>query len=188
MLIIYEAQRATDRQFVEFWSSQYSYAQEYLYCDNIGRELTEARIFCLFRWKNGTPLSDLKRDSLRQNFVRRAGELRQIDPNRPVRELLDVFANGGVIWRIFWLHCWQPKRWPIYDQHVFRAMSFIQSGRREEIPARDPEKIESYVSCYLPFHERFSDMNLRHVDRALWRFGKFLKEEAYFPTTLDPNA
>jgi hypothetical protein len=186
MLIIYEAQHATDRQFVQFWSSQYRYAQEHLYCDNIGQELTEARIFCLFRWKNGTPLSDSKRESVRQNFVRRAGELKQIDPNRSVPELLDVFASGGVIWRIFWLHCWQPKRLPIYDQHVFRAMAFIQCGRREEIPTRDPEKIESYVSRYLPFHARFGDIDLRHVDRALWQFGKFLKEQEHFPTRSAP--
>ena len=75
----------------------------------------------------------------------------------------------------------------MYDQHVFRAMALIQCGKRLEIPARESEKIESYVSMYLPFLGRFGDMNLRHVDRALSQFGKFLKGEELFPTRVYSN-
>jgi hypothetical protein len=67
-------------------------------------------------------------------------------------ELLARFREGGVIWRIFWLHCWQPERFPIYDQHVHRAMRFLQTGKPDEIPLREADKIRAYLSDYMPFH------------------------------------
>ena len=47
-------------EFVDFWSKQYTYSNEYMYDDNIGKELTQERILKLFHSKNGTPLSKLK--------------------------------------------------------------------------------------------------------------------------------
>ena len=184
-MLIYQPAGANEAEFVEFWCLRYAYAEENLYAENIGQELTEQRILSLFRWKNGTPLSQRKRDSVLENFVRRQQELAQLNPNAKAGELLDHFAGGGAIWRIFWLHCWQPERFPIYDQHVHRAMAFIhiQPGIPEEIPARDPAKIASYIQHYLPFHAKFNRLDGRNVDKALWAFGKFLKE-ANFPTNL----
>ena len=96
---------------------------------------------------------------------------------------LKEFLNrpGGAIWRIFWLHLQHPKLFPIYDQHVHRAMAFLQTGEREEIPDYDPQKVESYWRRYLPFHATFEGIESRSVDKALWAFGKFLKEYR-FPT------
>jgi hypothetical protein len=75
----------------------------------------------------------------------------------------------------FWLHCWQPARFPIYDQHVHRAMAFIESGEREEIPKNEASKVRAYLDRYLPFHRQFAGLDLRAVDRALWFYGKFIK-------------
>jgi hypothetical protein len=76
-------------------------------------------------------------------------------------------------------------RFPIYDQHVHRAMAFIQTGALEEIPTDDAQKIASYIHRYLPFHATFAGIGIqsvnRAVDKALWAFGKFLSE-ANFPT------
>jgi hypothetical protein len=66
-----------------------------------------------------------------------------------------------------------------YDQHVQRAMRFIQAGRIEEIPATDPEKIKVYVDQYVPFHAQFERADSREVDKALWAFGKFLSEDEF---------
>lgn len=179
-MIIYQPLQANTTEFVEFWSLRYEYAEEHLYNENIGKELTKQRILDLFRWKNGTRLSDRKQASVLRNFFARRGELAQLRPNQNANDLLGHFANGGAIWRIFWLHCWQPSRFPIYDQHVHRAMAFIQTGACEEIPAYDPRKIESYIQRYLPFHATFNGIDGRSVDKALWAFGKFLNE-ANFP-------
>jgi hypothetical protein len=175
-MIIYKPFKVNRQQFVEFWSLQYKYPEENLYLENIGKALTERRILELYQWKNGTPLSGRKRASVNRNFVQRKDELAQLQLNDSANDFLARFTNGGAIWRIFWLHCWQPNRFPIYDQHVHRAMEFIENGVREEIPQYDPRKIESYINKYLPFHAQFSSIDGRTVDKALWVFGKFIKE------------
>lgn len=179
-MIIYQPLQANTTEFVEFWSLRYEYAEENLYTDNIGQELTEQRILDLYRWKNGTPLSGRKLESVHRNFVQRRSELAQFQPNESANEFLARFADGGAIWRIFWLHCWQPARFPIYDQHVHRAMAFIETGNPEEIPQYDPRKIEAYIQRYLPFHAQFAHIDGRAVAKALWAFGKFINE-ANFP-------
>ncbi len=175
-MIIYQPLQANQQQFVEFWSLRYEYAEENLYIDNIGQELTEQRILDLYRWKNGTPLSDKKQASIHRNFIQRRNELAQCQPNDSANDFLARFSKGGAIWRIFWFHCWQPDRFPIYDQHVHRAMTFIETGATEEIPQYDPQKIEAYINRYLPFHARFAAIDGRTVDKALWAFGKFINE------------
>jgi len=176
---IYQPVEADMVQFVEFWSQRYEYAEEGLYDNNIGIELTENRILELYVWKNGTPLSVRKRASVIRNFVERRNELAQFENNFDVRNFLNHFANGGAIWRIFWLHCYRPEEFPIYDQHVHRAMAYIENGEMEEIPGYDPRKIDAYIERYLPFHARFAAIDGRDVDKALWAFGKFLNENNF---------
>ncbi len=175
-MIIYEPLQVSRQKFVEFWSLRYDYTEENLYTDNIGQALTEQRILELYQWKNGTPLSDRKLASVHRNFVQRKDELAHLQHNDSADDFLARFTKGGAIWRIFWLHCWQPNRFPIYDQHVHRAMVFIERGVREEIPQYDPRKIEAYINKYLPFHTQFSSIDGRTVDKALWAFGKFINE------------
>ena len=178
-MYIYEAAKADQGQFVQFWSQRYEYAKESLYDNNIGQELTEQRIMELFVWKNGTSLSERKRKSVTQNFVARRHELIQFQNNIDVRGFIKHFGNGGAIWRIFWLHCNHPNEFPIYDQHVHRAMIYIQTGEIKEIPKYDPRKIDVYINRYLPFHSQFSAINGRLVDKALWAFGKFINENNF---------
>jgi hypothetical protein len=190
-LIIYEPIKTDQKAFVSFWADRYPEDIERIYQENVGRELTEERIEDWFAWKsgkrnrNGKPvLSSKKLKSIRAHFVTRRTEMEQIAPDEPASSLLNRFSNGGAIHRIFWLHCWQPARFPIYDQHVHRAMRFIEDGRREEIPAKNANKIRAYIEQYMPFHARFEGLPQRAVDKALWAFGKFIGENS-FPTALD---
>jgi len=186
-MLIYQPLHATHQQFVDFWNLRYEYAEENLYTNNVGHELNEQRILELYRWKNGMRLSRSKLESVRRNFIQRINELAQLEPNEGARNFLDCFNNGGAIWRIFWLHCWQPRQFPIYDQHVHRAMAFIANGVREEIPQNDPGKIEAYIARYLPFHAQFADIDGRAVDKALWAFGKFANEVNFPVVVPDEN-
>ena len=183
-LIIYQPINAAPAAFIDFWAARYAGYDDTFYMANVGQELTEARILDWFTWKNGTTLSDLKRSSVLRNFVARRGELDQIPRDEPPSALLSRFDEGGAIWRIFWLHCWQPARFPIYDQHVHRAMRFIQAGVLEEIPGTDPQKIRMYLNSYMPFHAGFDGIDHRLMDKALWAFGKFLGENN-FPREAD---
>lgn len=178
-LIVYQPIAAAPSAFIDFWAARYTGYDEAFYQANIGKELTEVRILEWFTWKNGTPLSEAKRKSVLKNFVSRRGELDCVRPDETAADLLSRFREGGAIWRIFWLHCWQPSRFPIYDQHVHRAMRFIQAGVLEEIPGNDPQKIRSYLDSYMLFHAQFDGMGFRLVDRALWAFGKFLNENTF---------
>jgi hypothetical protein len=176
-MLIYKPCRSDMKGFVKFWSRQYKWIVEAaIYDDNIGLELTEGRIWDLFRWKNGGSLSKLKEKTVRQNFVKRKAELKGPPKKQKIEDLLDRFSEGGAIWRIFWLHCWQPKRFPISDQHVHRAMTFIKTGACEEIPSTNQRKVNAYCQEYLPFHAKFKSVDCRSVDKALWAFGRYLKK------------
>jgi hypothetical protein len=176
--MIYKPVNADAKAFIEFWSARYTGDDDEFYEANVGQELTEDRILEWFVWKNGGPLSERKRTSVLKNFVARRDELASLRDETP-QQFLAHFSKGGVIWKIFWLHCWQPKRFPIYDQHVHRAMRFIQSGVHQEIPKRDPDKTRAYIEQYMPFHAQFDGLPHRAVDKALWTFGKFIGENTY---------
>ena len=179
-LAIYTARTASEADFVAFWERQYNYPLEHLYANNIGKPLTADRVLQLFAWKNGYRLSALKRTSVEQNYIAHIQELNALPQDTDAAAFLARFALGGAIWRIFWLHCWQPNRFPIYDQHVHRAMVFIEQQQSEEIPKANADKVQEYLQRYLPFRQRFRYLNQRSVDKSLWFYGKFLKE-ARFP-------
>lgn len=170
---IYNIEHTDPAAFVTFWAAEYRPAHEELYDQYIGKPLTPEAIRSLFIWKNGSKLSQAKAASVQRNYIDRLDELYQLPSDTTAEAFLHQFANGGAIWRIFWLHCWQPHRFPIYDQHVHRAMSVICTGKIAEISST--KVIDSYISDYLPFHKNFTGLDWRMVDRGLWSYGKFIK-------------
>jgi hypothetical protein len=188
MLPVYVAKDASPAEFIEFWAQQYRYPKDAQYTNNIGQTLTPERIRELFEWKNGAPLSTRKQLSVERNYISRIEELESLFRIEELKSLsqescaadfLQRFPSGGAIWRIFLLHCWQPERFPMYDQHVHRAMEMIERGEPGEIPASDAEKVNSYLSRYLRFVQRFEGCDPRQVDRALWAYGKFVKGKRF---------
>jgi len=165
----------TVEAFVDQWSQWYSDPSEELYASNIGRSLTPERILSLFEWKNGGSLSRRKLTSAKYNYIGRLREVATLAEDTTPGEFLQLFHEGGAIWRIFWLHCWKPERFPIYDQHVHRAMEYIRARRCGEIPKSDRMIVTSYIQANLPFWEKLPAMPDRRVDKALWVFGRFLK-------------
>jgi hypothetical protein len=168
--------QVTRQDFVRFWEQLYSGYDEDFYRENIGQPLTEERILKWFLWKNGTPLSAGKIQTIRRYFT--PEEDIGYDVNAGA---LMTFLNqpGEAIWRIFWLHLQHPRHFPIYDQHVHRAMAFLleRPDLDLEIPVHNPTKIRNYLEFYRPFFDRFDDCGSRQVDRALWSFGRFLKSD-----------
>lgn len=66
------------------------------------------------------------------------------------------------------------KVFPIYDQHVHRAMAHLQGWTELEIPKSNKKKIEIYLEEYLDFYNSFKGLPHKKVDEALWSYGKFL--------------
>lgn len=183
----YQIQQGTPSQFVDHWSSQYNYSGDKLYNQNIEKPLSADKIKNLFVWKNGSKLSRLKNESIENNFISKLSVLSKLPMDTSAQDFLTTFPNGGAIWRIFWLHCWQPDHFPIYDMHVHRAMEFIEKQDIIEIPTNDNAKIDSYLNRYLPFYAKFSGDN-RAIDRALWAYGKFLKSYRFpYPSHVRVN-
>ena len=138
--------------------------------------LTDDRIAQWFKWKNGSPLSQAKT----QSILRYSSPEERISHDTSADELRAFLSRpGGVIWRVFWLHLQHPELYPIYDQHVHRAMAFMLNWPEIEIPASDAKRIRNYLEYYRPFFSRFQECDSRLVDRALWSFGLFLKDKAY---------
>jgi hypothetical protein len=122
------------RDFVRFWERLYSTYDEDFYQENIGKSLTKERIERWFEWKNGGPLSAKKAKSI----LRYHSPKERIDHTASA-EALQEFLNrpGGAIYRIFWLHLQHPCYFPIYDQHVHRAMAFMLKWIDLEIPENE---------------------------------------------------
>jgi hypothetical protein len=174
--IVYQQASVVPAVFVSFWLPFYRDPRERLYVENIAKPLNREKIEALFIWKNGGRLSKLKALSIQRNYVSRLADALAISAEIPCGEALSRFPTGGAIWRIFWLHCCHPERFPIYDQHVHRAMVYMKENRIEELDDKsDKEKIELYLTQYLVFYNRFEGIDSRSVDRAVWTFGKFIK-------------
>jgi hypothetical protein len=161
-------------EFVRFWERFYAGYDEEFYQSNLGRQLDVELVDAWFAWKNGTQLSKQKAAAIRRNFP----VSEQIAREASAEEVAGFLNRpGGAIWRIFWLHLQLPEDYPIYDQHVHRAMAFIE-GTSPEIPRARNTVIRTYLESYRPFFERFAVCDRRLADRALWAFGKFLGSEA----------
>jgi hypothetical protein len=175
-LVVYSPTPSSVHEFVTFWGQQYSDAREELYTTNINKPITAETIRDLFVWKNGMRLSRLKSKSIELKYIQRLPELRRLSSSTDPRTFLQTFKEGGAIWRIFMLHCWSHGRYPIYDQHVHRAMTFITEQQREEIETwSDDKRVHAYLSRYLNFTRTLNGESPRMIDRALWMFGRFIK-------------
>jgi hypothetical protein len=154
--------------FVEHWAPKYTYQTEHKYDDNIGKPLTKKSRLQLFEWKNGSVISKLKLKSINKNYPL------SFNGDKAER-YLNYKEGGGAIWNIFYLHCLEPAKWPIFDQHTYRAMRYIQGGVIEEIGKNNKQKYESYNNEYMPFINEVADIEQRKLDKALFSFGQFLK-------------
>jgi hypothetical protein len=177
---------ASPREFIEFWALRYSDPNERLYTANINcPHHTAETLTQLFRWKIGAWLfARTLEHTVKPHLLSRIEEARALPPDISAADFLQVFRDGGAIYRIFWLHCWHPRRFPIFDQHVHRAMTFICNGNMEELSEYgDEEKIHKFIEAYIPFFASVSDVGIpfdlksdgvpgRKVDRALMAFGQ----------------
>ena len=156
--------------FLDHWSERYSYkiSDDENYAPHIGKEMTEESRRKLFEWKNGSVLSKRKDDSVFRNYPL------SFPIDGLEQRFLDPKGSGGPIWNIFYMHCIDPETWPIFDQHTYRAMHFMQTGEIRELPEAKAVIYSEYKNAYIPFVIRLNS-NRRKIDKALFAFGQFLK-------------
>jgi hypothetical protein len=176
---ILRSHKVSQAEFLRFWSREYDFADEEVYDAYIGKRLTEQRVLELFRWKHGRKLPQEQQASIRRHFINRLKDLRQFSGHLEPTTFFHHFSRGGPIRRIFFLHICRPNEFPMFDQHVFRAMRSLQSRAPTKLPRNEERVIQMYNQDYRRFHGSFSSTP-RTVDKALWAFGRFLKSDYKF--------
>jgi len=178
-------------KFVDFWSAQYLFPNEDLYTEHISKPIfSREDLKALFLWKNGMRLSGKKDAALSGKILRRLTAINELKANFLQEQFDRKFTDLSAIWKIFLLHCVQPKTYPIFDQHVYRAMCYMQSGAITELGNNSTQKYTQYFESYLPFYSSVVKRSYRDpvkVDRALWVFGKTLKDPLAQKVMLDRN-
>lgn len=157
--------------FLDHWSKRYrdpKFGDSDKYDPYVGKPLTAQSRRHLFEWKNGSSLSESKRSSVSKNYPF------SFPKNKLKDRYLDPKTDGGAIWNIFYMHCIDPDRWPIFDQHTYRAMQFMKTGELKKIPSAKAEVYKSYEQEYVPFVSTLNSEK-RKIDKALFAFGQFLK-------------
>lgn len=166
--------------FINFWSDYYSDKYDDKYSKNIDKEyFNRENLISLYEWKNGSVLAELKKIALQKKILLKIKIINSLKNQFNLELFKKEFKDVSVIWKIFLLHIIKPSTYPIFDQHVFRAMMYIKFSKIEEIPSKDSEKEKIYFEEYVDFFNGIksklpSNLN-KKIDESLWAFGKFLK-------------
>lgn len=170
------------KEFVEKWSSLYTYGNEEKYHQNIDSVLESKHSFLeLFKWKNGTGNTISKSKSVTvEGFWSRKDLLIELRNNFS----WDLFESEFKpikthnIWKLFLLHLVKPDYFPIYDQHVYRFYHFHKTGKIEEIPTNHKERYLGYKDDYLYWFNSIKksyDLNAKKMDESFFSYGQCLK-------------
>lgn len=183
-LPIINCQQSTLHQFIEFWSGFYSYDKEYIYDDCISKQtLSKDDIQALFIWKNGMKLSGAKHKSLEEKIISRLDAINFLKSQSSINpaDLNIKFQDVTFVWRAYLMHIIRPNEIPIYDQNVHRAYNYMHGidylSTSEYLNDRIKERF--YFEEYSPFIRSINGLTLRKIDRALFAFGQFLKNQTY---------
>ena len=194
--------------FIEDWAKEYKDPFECVYEKYINQGLDEESVEALYAWKRGGML--FNKQSMKKNYIEPLADYKKSPPNHKDLECtyLEYKPKGGIIWGIFYLHILSKNKpfnqnltyeYPIFDQHVYRAMQFMQSNKIEELPDANKNKQNMiFVYCeykkYMCFYQyientireelnKNGDLYKRKIDKALFAFGKHLKEDSHFAKT-----
>lgn len=167
--------------FVKYWSNLYNYPNYQLYKSTITKsEFVEGDLRLLFDWKNGMNLSLKKEQSFLNQILQHEELIYELKKDFDQDKFEKSFGKISAVWQIFLLHIISPSYCPIFDQHVYRAFMFIQNQDEKALPFVQTAKLKIFHEQYLPF---FLDMlgladeyDHFEIDKALWTFGKMLKE------------
>jgi hypothetical protein len=184
-LILFKAEIASvsPTDFIEYWSRFYDYPEEHLYSESIQKDQFDLEsIEKLFVWKNNMVLSKRKQASF-SRIVSKIGLINELKMNWLENKFNESFGSINAIWQIFLMHIIQPTRFPIFDQHVYRAHCYLLDGLASEIPGNNKKKISYYKTKYVPFYDDFRKKSTGHsskeIDNALWAFGRFIKNNPH---------
>lgn len=171
--------------FVNHWEKAYAYLDDnqdydtYLVNRDVSFAFDKANLFRLFAWKNKTgDKLNAKKEKTVDGLIGKLVELNQLRERWDDSLFNKHFGEISAIWQTFLMHIIQPDRFPIFDQHVYRAFTYLQTSQAEELKGTTKLKL-TYYDQYRLFFDSIrnqSGCDARKLDRALWAFGKFIKQ------------
>ena len=112
--------------------------------------------------------------------------LETFKPNR-LKELqgarFNLWSENSLVIPAFVLHVLNPTTYPLFDQHVNRAM-FVLSNRTAQVTQNRSLLVEDWIEYEAFWRHMVNDLypdgnpslqDLKKVDEALWSFGRWLK-------------
>lgn len=178
--MILELKKSDDyKLFFESWAQCFpeSISSDSKYLNNIGKKRQNKKsIQSLFEWKNGSILSKDKQLSLSSKILPKVSLINKLKIEFNFELFQENFCNVSMIWRFFLLHIIDPKSYPIWDQHVYRAIYFINNKEIINAKNHNQKKEKYYFDVYIPYFNKYKAKGVdpRVIDMALWSFGKFL--------------
>jgi len=168
------------QKFIEFWSQFYNDSQnpdEEFYYRYISKEgfLKADALDKLWLWKMGKYYFKVFQKQINLIKEKKEDILKFRKSNSDQRVLYDFskrFFPFGLIYQIFLMHICKPEEYPIFDQHVFRAFTFIIKKEIVDKP-KNPEDYWRYREFVLKVSKE-RKISLRDIDKGLMAFGKFL--------------
>lgn len=103
-----------------------------------------------------------------------------------VSELVEQ-PGFGFIWALFVLHCYYPEEYPLYDQHVYRAYKYHESGGQinKSAAPNSWREYARYRTFFLDLKQKYA-YQYWLLDRGLWALGKEIKQGNYvLPKPID---
>ena len=174
-LTAYVPRAVSPTQFVNFWCKHYHDPRHDIYVQNIGKPLNRQRARALICWRSRTGYTKEQRAVIEKEFLARIEVARAMPRATSAERWLEEFPRGGAMLRLFWLHIWQPRRFPLFDSHIYRASCHVL-GLAHQSPSKLGEvgQIRFYIDHYLGLYQCFEGLDARKVEPALHALGLFL--------------
>ena len=173
--------------FIEFWQRFYNYsstnpAYEELIINRLRpfSDYTANQVRQLYLWKNNTKDKlNINKTSSVERMVQKLDIINQL-----VHEWNEVlfkvhFGKISTVWQVFLMHIISPDRFPIFDQHVYRAYSYLTNQGSLALSGNVQNQLLLYKQYQLFFdqiQQDCSSISPRTIDQALWAFGRFIKQ------------
>lgn len=175
----------TLQEFCDVWAMLYTDSERdethYKPAIESPKEITKDQLLKYYEWKNGSTLSKSKGKSYLDNIESKLSEINSLRNSKPTdfNQIKEAFPKVSDIWLITLAHLINPESFPVFDQHVYRAYTFMTFNQVEMLEYnKEKERVNLYLEKYLPFFRELvaSDVtvNRKKLDEALWGFGKFI--------------
>lgn len=167
--------------FMEYWSSFYAYEFEPNYLKNISDPFKDLESFHqIFVWKNGMKLSKVKYTSIKKLYKQSKGFKKNNKKFSEIafEEKFSMHKNPG-IWMMFLMHLFQPNKYPLFDQHVYRAYIFLTEGVVKEIPKNNKMKYIFFKQVYIPWFKSLKSstrLSGKTLDESLFTLGQYISK------------